>query len=257
MALLKDIERAVDTGQLMGGELLKPHISALIKYFKIELPKLKESYQWVIPKIEGFSQSRESGYEANVQLKTFFNKKWAASTSDEERIKLSKIIVVDFGGVKGNKPETLQRYVREIAKNEPSTPLAGVASYSKIFAMVDGEKYAIYDARVAACLNAVQYSSNIDKGIAFNYVQGRNNITGNQLKKIGFACQDQFKPDNLVKNGWARVQKNDTYSDYLKTLKECLIHLSGYKLHDLEMALFANAEIECEKAMENWSLRVI
>lgn len=231
---------------------MKPHISALVKYFKIELPKLEKSYQWKIPHIEGFGKSGEKGYLANIELKKYFNEKWTAS-SVEERVDLSKVIVSDWGGVKNNHRGTLKSFVEETERESPSTPIKGIASYSKIFAVTDLKKYAIYDARVAVNLNAIQWNENLNKGVAFNYIPGRNNITGHAGKKTGFAYQDQFEVINLVKIGWARLKRDETYSYYLETLGECLKHFPKYKLYDLEMVLFANAEKECAKAMKSLS----
>lgn len=231
---------------------MNAHVSALVSYFKIELPRLKNNYQWKIPQIDGFARCGEKGYEPNVELKKYLNEKWSPSNA-EEKLSLTKVIVSDWGGVKNNKLTTLQTYVNEFERNIPSTPLKGVASYSKIFAIAGIEKYAIYDARVAVCLNAIQWNSNIRKGIAFNYIPGRNNVTGHAGKRIGFAYCNQFKTEELIKRGWRRIKRDDTYKIYLDTLYECLKHFEEYSLYDLEMVLFANAENECLKAMNSVS----
>lgn len=221
---------------------------ALVEYFKEELPKLENSYTWKIPNINGFRQSGEKGYLPNVELKLYFSREWSKS-SDEDKIKLAKIIVSDWGGVKGNHPETLAKYVSNINAGIPETPIKGVASYSKIYSITDMNEYAIYDARVACCLNAVQFNYGVKVGLAFNYISGRNNVTGHSGKKIGFVYQDEFKTENLISNGWGKIKLNDTYATYIKLLKECLKFFPTYGLHDLEMVLFANAEKECLKAM--------
>lgn len=223
-------------------------ITALIEYFKSELPKLEENYQWKIPSIEGFPLSGEKGYSPNVELKKYLNQQWLQA-DHEERIRLSKIIVADWGGVKTNRSETLEAYVDELGKSQPATLLKGVASYSKIYSITDMNKYAIYDARVAACLNAVQWNYQVNKGVAFNYISGRNNTTGHATKKIGFVHQEPFKVKNLIAGGWSRVKRDETYQVYLSLLQNCLKKLPEYSLHDLEMVLFANAETECIKAM--------
>ena len=99
--------------------------------------------------------------------------------------------------------------------------------------------------------NQIQWNAGLRKGVAFNYVPGRNNVTGNAKEKVGFAYQKEFKVKNLVGSGWERVRRDDTYIRYLSTLKECLTHFPEYKLYDLEMVLFSNAEIECIKAMNS------
>jgi len=225
-------------------------IDVLVEYFKNELPLLKKNYHWKIPEIEGFSRIGETGYDANIELKEFLNKSWNESNTIEKNI-LSKIIVADWGKVTKNAPETLNSYVKEIQKQKPGTPIKGVASYSKIFSITNLEKYAIYDARVAVSLNAIQLNNNIKKGYAFNYIPGRNNVTGNVNKRIGFSQQEKYKVKSLVENGWSRIKRDDTYEVYLKTLKKCLEQFPNYKLYDLEMVLFANAEKEAKKCLKN------
>lgn len=127
--------------------------------------------------------------------------------------------------------------------------LKGVASYSKIFAVVHPERFAIYDARVAACLNAVQINAETECGIAFNYVPGRNNIVGNAVSRRGFTQDPRFSPKRLVQSGWLPVKRNQTYKKYLEVLTLCRAELPDFSLLSLEMALFSNAECECRRAM--------
>ncbi|WP_444894683.1 hypothetical protein ACJJIE_11385 [Microbulbifer sp. TRSA001] len=223
-------------------------INALVEYFKNEVPKLESRYSWKIPQFSDFESSGKSGYQQNIELKHHFNAKWQSSNT-ENKLALSKEVVADWGGVRGNKDETLTSYVNELIKEKPRTPLKGIASYSKIFSIVDMDRYAIYDARVAACLNAVQWNHGVSTGLAFNYISGRNNVVGNSINKSGFVYQEEFKVSSLVAAGWQRIKRSDTYQVYLDVLKQCLKSLPGYKLYDLEMVLFANAETECLKAM--------
>ncbi len=229
---------------------MKSLISTLAEYFEKELSDLGNNYQWKIPKIAGFKNVGERSYTANVELKKFFNRRWSAA-NDEEKAALSKIIVSDWGGVKNNHRETLISYIKEIKGESPSTPLKGVASYSKIFAITNLDKYAIYDARVAVCLNAVQWNRKLVDGVAFNYIPGRNNITGHAGKKIGFAYEDGFKVKSLTNSGWKKLNKDETYQYYLSLLIECLKYFPRYRLYDLEMVLFANAEKECVRALQS------
>lgn len=108
-----------------------------------------------------------------------------------------------MGGVKNNSQETLKSYVNEIEGKSPSTPIKGIASYSKIFAMTNLNKYAIYDARVAVSLNVIQWNAELKGGVAFNYIPGRNNLTGHAEKKEVFVDEDPFTAKSLVNNtGW-------------------------------------------------------
>lgn len=229
-------------------------VSALCTFFRREVPRLALTYDWKIPEIEGFAQAGEHGYQPNLDLKKYLNLQWA-NASSARRLQLAKVIVSDWGGVRGNRPETLERYVTNISKPTLSTPLRGVASYSKILSIAQPDKFAIYDARVAGCLNAVQINASIQHGVAFNYVPGRNNVVGNAATKVGFTQDARFSVKVLVKTGWSPVKREQTYTTYLKMLSLCLGKLPNYSLTSLEMALFANAECECQQAMDGGSRR--
>lgn len=225
-------------------------IEALNHFFNEKLIILTDTYEWKIPKIKGFKHSGKKGYSYNVELKQFLNSLWIQADSKEKE-EIVKIIVSDWGGVRGNKDETLHSYISESEKEIPNTPLKGIASYSKVFSIMDMNKYAIYDARVAACLNAVQINYGLDDGLAFNYVSGRNNIIGNVIKKIGFVYEPNFTIKSLVERGWSKIKKDDTYETYLNLLNKCLESFPDNNLYDLEMALFSNAELECSTALNS------
>jgi len=217
-------------------------IKILCEFFEREIPKLAESYHWNIPNIDGFTPSPENNYEANIELKNYLHNQWN-SASHERKCEISRIIVSDWGGIRANRPETLERYVNAITKPNPKTPLDGVASYSKIFSIARPDQYAIYDARVAACLNAVQLNANIKNGICFNYVQGRNNIVGR------FTQNPNFSKIALINAGWSRLERKETYEKYNEVLSICLRELKNQKRYELEMALFSESERECQQQL--------
>lgn len=225
-----------------------PIVQALCRFFAREIPLLPNRYKWRIPKIEGFAQSGQSGYQQNLDLKVYLKEQWEAASLDR-RLHLAKVIVSDWGGVRGNRLETLRDYVVSASDGEPHTPLKGVASYSKVFAVVKPDRFAIYDARVAACLNAIQIDAGLARGMAFNYVPGRNNIVGNVLKKVGFAHDPKFSVEKLVASGWHPIKRDQTYEKYLEVISQCLQELRCFSLVTLEMALFCNAERECQKIL--------
>ncbi|WP_423186367.1 hypothetical protein ACO1PK_14770 [Alishewanella sp. d11] len=227
---------------------MKEAVSAILSFYEDVQSRLKQEYTWNIPVLEGFSSVPLSGYEANVELKKYLNKEWK-SASIEKKHELAKFVVAKWGGVRSNKIETLNKYVLQADLPQPQTPLKGVASYSKIFAIVAPENYAIYDARVAACLNATQFLGNVGQGLTFNYVSGRNNIIGHAIKKQGFVFHPSFKTKTLRALGWESIAANDTYQSYLTLLKKCSSALSEIPLYELEMCLFAFAEEQCNKAL--------
>lgn len=227
---------------------MKETISTLCEFFDRALPNLHKTYQWKIPVIENFDQTGKSSYEENINLKNYLNNLWE-NADEHQKLKLAHTIVSDWGGIRANRTATLKSYIEEIAQSQPRTPLEGIASYSKIFSIADPGKYAIYDARVAACLNAIQLNANIHTGTAFNYVPGRNNIIGHTGKRIGFTQLSQFSVPLLNKNGWTRIRLDETYARYSELLTACLQELPGRYRYELEMALFSSAENECKHAI--------
>ena len=222
-------------------------IFLLCDFFEREHPHLSKNYNWKIPLINSFPQSGSFGYQANVDLKSHLHNQWH-SASYEYKIELAQVIVRDWGGVRSNKLDTLKTYVDRIMTSNPETPLNGVASYSKIFSIVRPEQYAIYDARVAACLNAVQINNGLKNGIAFNYVPGRNNKVGNVATKSGFTQMPENSAKSLCLSGWTAMARKETYTKYNELLSKCLKQLPGMNRVELEMILFSKAEEECNLA---------
>ena len=224
-------------------------MKAILDYMKVELPRLRERYCWEIPLIEGFPQSGESSYQANLALKSFLHRQWKAADTTPQKLELASLVISTWGGVRANQQKTLEAYIKEIEQPDPATPLKGVASYSKLFAIAHPDRYAIYDARVSACLNAIQYQAHPNAGLAFNYCPGRNNIIGNSTTRTGFTNMKEFKVQTLVEKGWTRIPRDKTYAAYLELLAKCSSAFPDNERSDFEMILFANAAMECRKAI--------
>lgn len=230
-------------------ERLRPmatQTDAFVCYFKNALPTLACVYKWRIPEFDGFDPNGGSVYERNVRLKWFLHCRWHNAKTGDEKLSCAKEIIARWGGVRGNKDQTLAKYIAKIEEPDraPATPLQGIASYSKLFAIAFPDQYAIYDARVAACLNAIQYQYQVDERQAFNYCPSRNK----NIKE--FTRDKRFLITSLACDGWQCIPKKDTYQTYLNLLEQCRNKLCAYELHDFEMTLFANAEKECGKAMK-------
>ncbi len=45
---------------------MKNCVEVFVEYFKVELPRLEQNYQWKIPEIEGFHLSGQKGYLPNI-----------------------------------------------------------------------------------------------------------------------------------------------------------------------------------------------
>ena len=115
---------------------------------------------------------------------------------------------------------------------------------------MDPERFAIYDSRVAAALNALQVIRNVENGMVFNVPQGRNKIVGDLAKKRGFSQDERFKKQTLVaERGWLQIRLDDTYEVYCQFMRAVLEKLPREKLYRLEMLLFASAESLAIEAM--------
>ncbi len=219
----------------------------LCAFFSEKLDDLRWSYDWFVPETIEI-QSQGSPYRDNVHLKEHYHQLWCAASTNG-RIELAKSIVGLWGGIRANKAETIQKFVELCSQDAPETPFTGVASYSKILAIADPKRYAIYDARVAVALNAIQYLNKCKAGIFFNYVPGRNRITGNVTKRTGFAFNERFSKQSFQRRGWSPIAKDATYQVYLDVLHWTLPQFPTYRLYDLEMSLFCNAERLALQAM--------
>jgi len=135
--------------------------------------------------------------------------------------------------------------------NHNYTPIKGIASYSKILAAAFPDDYAIYDARVAVSLNAIQLLNPCEDRIAFHYLAGRNNIVGHAGKKIGFSQEEKFSIKNLISSNhnFLFIDKNNVYNFYINLLKNVIKNNPHLKLYEYEMVLFAQAEELCTKLM--------
>ena len=158
---------------------------------------------------------------------------WKAAKYDG-RLDLARRIVADWGGIRSNKQSTLEKYIRRIEEDDYRWPLKGVASYSKILSVVDPSRYAIYDARVAVSLIAVQSLFGTGPGLAFRYLPGRNKTTGDHLGR-GFVHAQRFKRRSLLAEGWFDLSPGNNYATYLALLQSTVV--------DLEMATGCSAAV--------------
>lgn len=210
---------------------------------------LPHSYNWprkkwpelpdLISMNTSFSGNR---YHQNMQLKRQLNQLWHAYP--EHRMDLTRFIVKDWGGIGGNSPASLERMAVWDDEKLLALGISGVASYSKVLAIRDPETYAIYDARVAVSLNAVQLIAGCSEGMMFPYLPGRNKVTGDTVNKRGFSQCLRFKPKAVLEShpGWKRIPRNSAYVRYLDLLKALRREAKDVSIQEMEMALFADAE---------------
>lgn len=229
-------------------------LTALEKYFRgiapfkdFGLESVRSNYKWKLPKSSFDGKPLDidgTNFEANIKLKFFLNKIWHSEPHSRQAI--VKWIISDWGGIRGNKQQTLDAYYIASLEENPQTPLKGIASFSKVLAIKEPFRYAIYDARVAVSLNAIQMIGKVSDGNAFPYLPGRNNITGNWDPSAprGFSKSDITSITTLVSSprNWRRVSQEETYHKYLSLMGELAQKLSAPVYH-LEMTLFSQAEM--------------
>lgn len=221
-------------------------VESLTHYFRgegafegIGVRHLSQNYAWPLKgefpsytHLTSLKISDGTNYEKNINLKKTSSEIWEKG----DKLEIANWVISDWGGIRGNRPETIQQYVADIVSGKIPTELKGVASYSKILSFLDPTSYAIYDARVAISLNAIQLLCEEKYGTVFCYLPGRNRAL--QL----FRNLSATKPKALQRSGWMTVNKDSCYEFYLATLNSVRSKLAGLPLYELEMCLFADAE---------------
>ena len=218
---------------------LKLYFDGKFPFEGLGLNNLSNNYNWPrkgeFPDIKPISSIEIIGnnnYEKNIFLKENSSKIWHVGS----KLEIANWAISDWGGIRTNSPTTIRNYINEIeSKNYPDY-ITGVASYSKILSFMNPNEFAIYDARVAISLNAIQLLSNSNSGLIFTYLAGRNKALSI------FRNSELTKTKRLMENGWQKIEKNDCYAVYLNYLK--IVNSSFYntELYKLEMSLFADAE---------------
>ncbi|MBD2757178.1 hypothetical protein [Spirosoma validum] len=190
-----------------------------------------------------FQWHEQSGsFDECVALKHHLTASWVGSNADQ-RTELAKWIVADWGGVRANRSLTLESHLSRVLSENSTWPLQGLASYSKILTAVSCTQYAIYDARVAACLNAVQLIADTQKPVYFPYVPSRN--------KLIQAFTNQYPRKKLVgDHGWTEIEKDNTYRLYLEVLHHLKRHFADSEVYHFEMTLFSLAPLICSRFMD-------
>lgn len=178
----------------------------------------------------------EDNADRNTALRLFLRDEWHSSTPSR-RLELATWMVRDWGGIKTNKETTIERYVVLAASADPQVKFYGISSFTKVLTIVDPDRYAIYDARVAASLNALQLLTGCYT-LAFPYPPGRNSEIDQPKTRLGFS--DIFTRRELLSRGFASIRRDDAYHFYLQLL-EAIRRASNKSLLEIEMELFGRA----------------
>ena len=225
-----------------------------VPFFQQKLA-LWEDYKWKVDtsalKAKGLELSACCNADRNIELKHKLEDLWQSS-SFEERVFLAKWIIRDWGRIKNNDPKKYEDYAKMAQESEPKFPLHGIASYSKVLAFSNITQYAIYDARVAAALNAAQAMMMTDNRIFFHYLPGRNSIIqGSKKTPNGFV--KVFSKDKLqAMGGWVFPKPDETYLNYLNLLYALKAVFIDYEIYHFEMILFSIAPELCKHVLDSF-----
>jgi hypothetical protein len=255
----KNSEQFTDVVSSLRKRIEKDHpqvIEALLAWLLINWPNLDSKFNWPIPSvsaIQGYSTFSSVAYpsnaNANIALKDFLAGQWSSAKAFADRLIIAQWVVVDWGGIGTNFDRTIEEHTRTAEKPHPRYNHVGIASLSKILAASDPDCFAVYDARVAAAMNAIQLKAKLNKGIAFRYGSGRNGLISGKRDDGGKRIADGFQQRNpissLKKIGWWVPENGKNYLTYLALLFECMDRFPKRRLVELEMTLFANAVDVC------------
>jgi len=161
----------------------------LSDYLATARPTLDEVYRWNIPEEVpfGFRRGVDSCARANMRLRRFLSEIW--TNEPKSRLNIAKWYVSVWGGIKANKPETIERFVSRSEATLATSPWLGVATWSKILALRNPDTYPIYDARVSAALSAIQFANDINSPILFPQVPSRNTVINKSAMAEGAIAQ--------------------------------------------------------------------
>jgi len=218
------------------------HIKDAVSRHHAELrPRLDALYRWPIPSLDigiPFEQGDENLMLANMRLKRTLNAAWRDG-HESRRYEIADWYVRRWGGVRKNKPETLSGYVTASETDLLERGTAGIATWTKVLVVRDPERYAIFDARVATSLNALQLIHGHSDPILFPNLQNQNRTIGDFQKWLQGRVKDRSR----------YIPKQAVYPAYLSILKDVAAGAGLPSLDEVEMVLFADAVNLANKAM--------
>ncbi len=196
-------------------------------------------------------------WRMNIELHDAMNEYWRETVdNDAAQDAFGLWVIQSWGGIRKHKVETLRKYLYEAKNFNSIDGKDGVASYSKLMAAKDCEKFFILDARVAVALNVLQ----------LDYFGGHRyffDVLGTQNKEIS-AFNKIYKRKQYEAIGY-RVFDGDMYS-YFNALILKMADYLGMRGIEVEMMLFDNATniiadldavaLKYEKNKEYWQWRL-
>lgn len=222
---------------------------AIKKLAEDNVDKTNDWYRWrevnesKLP--DGIKLPDGNQYKKNLSLKTQLNTKLKAAATHNEKKQLLKYYISTWGGIHGNSDETMNKYTRSTDNELMAMGSRGIASWSKALCISNPGKYAIFDARVSASINALQIIESTEAPNLYPVLTSRNNVIKKGIKL--------FKA-NAKTQAWEVAVDCVFYRKYLGYLKNAALSLDsnlGASVATIEMLLFAKAVELVGKAFPN------
>jgi len=207
--------------------------TAVNLYLSSQTQFLERDYNWDFS-LNGFpdvnyQKCGSNDYARSRHLRNYIHEKINSESS--ESFDYQNWYVKYWGGVRTNKPETIQIYIKSDYQSLLSLEKKGVATWSKILSIRDPKSYAIYDARVALAINSIQKKYSVSNPVLFPQLNSRNN---------SFVLPTQHK----IKNSkyFSDAMNLDFYSRYLELLSGYANSQNNFDIQDAEMVFFSGAK---------------
>ena len=178
-------------------------------------------------KISGRNQ-----FEKNISLKKELHKHWIKNKEPIKKGDLIEYYIKDWGGIRGNKPDTMYEYRMKSSQELIAKGKKGIASWSKALVVHNPLKYAIYDARVAVSINSLQIINELKEKTLFPVLSSQNRKIRAANKKLKIISK---------KGSWQNYAENEFYKNYLKILS-CVSGELKTNISKVEMLLFSKVE---------------
>lgn len=207
---------------------------ALIDFWRARITPHNDWYEWrkINPRLlpAGISVGSGNAFSQNENLKKQLSSQYQTASPDQ-KIELIRYYIAVWGGVRRNSAEKISAYALKPPSELIANGVAGIASWSKALSIREPDRYAIYDARVAVSLNALQIIHKVAKPVLFPLLTGQNKIINSGSKRLA---------GHAAKDAWCKVAPELFYDEYNALLAKVASSL-GVKHYAVEMALFTKA----------------
>ncbi|MDP7152031.1 MAG: hypothetical protein QGI08_05730 [Paracoccaceae bacterium] len=216
----------------------------LVEYFEGKGPFCglgfdRSKFLWKIPARREFEVDLcGDAAKDNVTLRYAFETYW--KDNPHRHYELARWVVKEWGKIPRLSETNIHSFTKRAETPRNFTPIDNIASYSKVLSFVFPDRYAIFDARVSASLNAIQLLSQTEGDrMWFPRLPSRN--AG--IKDFNSSLPDfKGKFQNRSQNSGSEILPDFAYEEYVHHLRYVKMHVQeSRELTWYEMALFSDA----------------